>query len=184
MNTLFLRRFQHVLRSLGPLGVAGLLLLLLSALLWLLWVSPAETDLEGMTRKLQDKQSQLTAQRRGGNVAELSREEQLDNFYKSFPDMQRMPDLLQAIYQAAQAHQLSLETSEYALTKTDSDRLARYRMAVPVKGNFSQVLGFMNTVLHDLSNVALEGASFKREKVDDTQVEAKLVFMVYIEGAP
>jgi hypothetical protein len=77
-----------------------------------------------------------------------------------------------------------LETGEYTWLQTGPERLARYRIALPVKGSFKQVLGFMDLVLQSNATLALENASFKRDKVDDATVEAKLVFLVYVDTQP
>ena len=77
-----------------------------------------------------------------------------------------------------------LETGEYAWLQTGTERLARYRITLPVKGTFKQVLGFMDIVLKDNTTLALENAAFKRDKVDDEAVEAKLVFIVFVDTQP
>jgi Tfp pilus assembly protein PilO len=114
----------------------------------------------------------------------LNKEEQLDLFYKTFPDELQVPDLLQKMFQAASKIGLTLETAEYSLIQTGSERLVRYRVTLPLKGSFKQMLDFMDTVLKQNGAIALENASFKREKVDDAAVEAKLVFVVLVDSRP
>lgn len=184
MNGLTMRHAQYLLRQLGPAGLAGLGLLLLALLLGLFWIQPAEQDLQRQARKLQNQQGQLTRLRQPGRVVELSQEEQLERFYGGFPATPRVPDLLDGLYRAAAQHALELETGEYALIQNESDTLARYRVALPVKGSFAQVLSFMDASLRAMPSIALESANFKREKVDDAVVEAKLVFLVYVRARP
>jgi hypothetical protein len=105
-------------------------------------------------------------------------------FYNSFPVGDKVPDALKRIYRAADKQELFLETGEYSWLQTGSERLARYRVSLPVKGSFKQVLGFMDMALQDNKSLALENASFKRDKVDDDTVEAKLVFVIYADLKP
>ena len=42
----------------------------------------------------------------------------------------------------------------------------------------------MDMVLKDNTTLALENAAFKRDKVDDAAVEAKLVFVVFVDTQP
>jgi Tfp pilus assembly protein PilO len=114
----------------------------------------------------------------------LNHEEQLRVFYNSFPSGDKVPDALKRIYRAADKQDLMLETGEYSWLQTGTERLARYRISLPVKGSFKQVLGFMDMVLQENKSVALENASFKRDKVDEAAIEAKLIFVVYADAQP
>jgi Tfp pilus assembly protein PilO len=182
MNTLlWRRRLQYRMRQLGPMGLVGLALLVSAAALWMVVIRPGEQGLQRLTQKAQTRQAQLITLNQVGRVIELSPEEKIDVFYKKFPAVTQVPDLLGQIYAAAEKSGLTLETGEYALLQTETDRLARYRVALPVKGGFPQIIAFMDAVLKDLPAIALESANFKREKVDDAAVDAKLVFIVYVE---
>jgi hypothetical protein len=68
--------------------------------------------------------------------------------------------------------------------QTGAERLARFRVSLPLKGTFKQVLGMMDTVLQENNTVALENVTFKRDKVDDQAVEAKVVFLVFLDSKP
>jgi Tfp pilus assembly protein PilO len=185
MNTLLLRRrIQFGIYQLGPIGIAGLALLLASVALWLALVEPAQRESLRLSNSVQARQIQLANLTLSVPVVELTKEEKIDAFYKSFPTVNRVTQQLESVYQAAGKNNLTLETGEYALLQSESDKLARYRVALPVKGSFQQVLGFMDTVLKDLPSTALESASFKRDKVDDPVVDAKLVFIIFVEVQP
>ena len=177
------RQGLYRLAQLGPVGGLGLCLLLLAALGWFTVVRSGQKEWEGAHLKLAALQQQPSRSSLPVNSA-LQKEEQLQLFYQGFAKADRVPDALERIYSAAVKHQLLLETGEYNWNQNAQDRLARYRIALPVKGSFAQVLAFMDQVLQDNAQLALENASFKRDKVDDPLVEAKLVFVVFVDTQP
>jgi Type II secretion system (T2SS), protein M len=178
------RQLQHRLAQLGVSGSLGLALLLLAVLCWLTLVRPGEREIESAGHKLQTLQQQMANRSSLPVNSALDREEQLRVFYNSLAAQQSVPDTLKRIYQAAQKHELVLETGEYSQLQQGSARLARFRVALPLKGSFSQLLAFMDAVLQENSNVALEGATFKRDKVTDEALDAKLVFLVFTDTKP
>ena len=185
MNTVGLQRqLGYRLGQLGAAGTAGLAMLLVAALAWVTLVHPGELEVASAQGKLKSLRQQVATKNSLPVNSALGREEQLNVFYNSFTQSEKVPDTLKRIYRAADKQQLMLETGEYSRLQTGTERLARFRISLPVKGSFSQVLGFMNTVLQENSTVALENATFKRDKVDDEDIEAKLVFLVFVDTQP
>lgn len=178
------RQLLYRLEQLGGIGSLGLAMLLLAALGWFTVIRAGEKEWAGSHLKLEALQHQVEARSSLPLSSALNREEQLQVFYKSFPAGNKVPDALKRIYRASDKQGLTLDTGEYAWVQTGSERLARYRISLPVKGSFTQVLGFMDAVLQDNATLALENAVFKRDKVDDAAVEAKLVFVVYADTQP
>jgi Tfp pilus assembly protein PilO len=185
MNAVALQRqLQYRLAQLGGVGTLGLVLALVAVLGWFTLIRAGEQELLTSHRKLGSLQQQVQSKSSLPVSSALDHEEQLRVFYKSFPAGDQVPDALKRIYRAADKQELMLETGEYAWLQTGAERLARYRITLPVKGTFKQVLGFMDMVLKDNSTLALENAAFKRDKVDDAAVEAKLVFVVFVDTQP
>ena len=58
--------------------------------------------------------------------------------------------------------------------------MKKYRITLPVKGELVQILSFISGVIKAAPSSALEDVTFKREKVEDSQVEAKLVFIFFV----
>jgi Tfp pilus assembly protein PilO len=166
------------------MGVTGIALLIAASLTWFTLIQGEEGELIRLRQGLEALRQQDAAKNSLPSNPILSKEEQLAIFYKSFPDELQVPDLLKQVFQAASSHDLTLETAEYSLIQTGSERLVRYRVALPIKGAFKQMLDFMDTVLKQNSAIALENVSFKRDKVDDAVVEAKLVFVVLVDSRP
>ncbi len=185
MNAVALQRqLQYRLAQLGGVGTLGLVMALVAVLGWFTLIRAAEKELVTSHKKLGSLQQQVQSKSSLPISSALNHEEQLRVFYKSFPTDDKVPDALKRIYRAAEKQDLMLETGEYAWLQTGTERLARYRITLPVKGTFKQVLGFMDIVLKDNTTLALENAAFKRDKVDDEAVEAKLVFIVFVDTQP
>lgn len=178
------RQVMYRLDQLGTAGSIGLVLMLAALLTWFTVVQGEEKELTRLTQGLEALHQQEATKSSLPSNPILSKEEQLALFYKNFPDELQVPDLLKQVFQAASAHGLTIETAEYALIQAGSERLVRYRVALPVKGTFKQMLDFMDAVLKQSSAIALENAAFKRDKVDDAAVEAKLVFVVLVDSRP
>jgi hypothetical protein len=180
---LFKRQLQFQARRLGALGLSGLVLMIAAGALWVMLVLDGEREALRLDRVLASNQLQKPS---GGLVVQPgpTQEEQIALFYKRFPQSQQVPNVLERIYKAAAAHGVALDTGEYSRTQAGTERLARYRASFLVKGEFRQVLGFMNQALQDNSSVVLEGATFKRDKIDDPKVEAMLVLAILVSAAP
>lgn len=182
MNALSLQRqLRWHLQQLGIIGGLGLLMLLLAVLAWFALVRAGRNETDGVQRKLAALTQQAAGKSGLVSSPELDREEQLRVFYQRFGKPADVPDSLRRIYKAAIKQGLELESGEYALLQNSSERLARVRVTLPVKGSFRQVLGFMDAVLQDNPTVALENAAFKRDKISDETVEAKLVYLVFVD---
>lgn len=178
------RRFEYWLDQLGLAGSAGIVLLIAALISWFTLVQGGEKELVRLSEGLEALRKQDAARSSLPSNPILSKEEQLAIFYKGFPDELQVPDLLKQMFQAAGTHGLAFETAEYSLVQTGTERLVRYRIALPVKGAFKPMLDFMDAVLKQNAAIALENASFKRDKVDDAVVEAKLVFVVLVDSRP
>jgi Tfp pilus assembly protein PilO len=178
------RQVMYRLDQLGATGLVGLVLMLAAILTWFTVVQLDENELIRLSQGLEALRKQDEEKSSLPSNPILSQEEQLELFYKSFPDELQVPELLKQVFQAANTIGLTLETAEYSLARAGSERLVRYRVALPVKGSFKQMLDFMDTVLKQSGAISLENASFKRDKVDDATVEAKLVFAVLVDSRP
>lgn len=185
MNAVALQRqLQYRFAQLGGVGTLGLVMALVAVLGWFTIIRAGENELANSHKKLASLHKQVQTKSSLPVSSALDREEQLRVFYNSFPEGDKVPDALKRIYRAATKQEIMLETGEYSWLQAGSERLARYRVSLPVKGSFKQVLGFMDIVLQENKSVALENAAFKRDKVDDAAIEAKLVFVVFADSKP
>ena len=185
MNAALLQRqLGYYRQRLGLVGMLGLALLLLAVLTWFALVRSGENEIRRNQHRIAALKQQQAVKSSLPLSSALNREEQLRVFYKNFAPAEQLPETLQRIYQAAERQGLVLETGEYTRVQAGAERLARFRVALPVRGSFKQVLGLLDTVLQDNSTVALENVAFKRDKVDDEAIEAKVVFVVFVDAQP
>jgi hypothetical protein len=178
------RQLHYRLGQLGLAGGLGLTLLLLAALAAFTLLRSGESNVQSLERKLQALRQQVANKSSLPVNSALSQQEQLRVFYQGFAPASQLPDTLQRIYHAASKQELLLETGEYTRLQTGNERLARFRVTLPVRGSFRQILAFLDAVLQEDPTVALENASFKRDKVDDEDLEAKLSFVVLMDAQP
>ncbi len=185
MNMLLLqRRMVYRLGQLGSPGLLGLVLLLLAGLAWKFWLQSHELELQRLATTVQANAVELKKSKQSGTKIELTQETALNQFYQTFPLAPSVSSSLKNVYASASKNGLVLETGEYSLLQSDSERLVRYRIALPVKGSFQKILTFTDAVLEEVPTMALESASFKRENVTDLLVDAKLVFVIYVGAQP
>ncbi len=185
MNAVALQRqVGYYTQRLGTLGLLGAAMLLAAVLTWVVLVRAGESEKAANARKIAALQQQESNKSSLPANSALGREEQLRLFYSNFGGAEQLPETLKRIYQAGQKQGLALETGEYMRLQTGTERLARFRVSFPLKGSFTQVLGMMDTVLQENNTVALENVTFKRDKVDDQAVEAKVTFLVFLDSKP
>jgi hypothetical protein len=182
ITTLFLSRVRHGLSQLGTTGVVGLGLLIAAAVLWVSLDQSAQQERLSLKRRLQATSIKLAHGDSTAGGASASQEEQLQAFYTAFPPRDAVPENLKRIFRAADRNALVLNVGEYTPLQVSNERLGRYRVTLPVKGSFPQILLFIDKVLQENATNALESAAFKRDKVDDVAVEAKLVFLIFVDG--
>lgn len=183
MNAALIRRHLiYRLRCLGWQGTAGLVLTIVAMAYAAAVLPSARARVEQFDRQIVEAGARL-------KKAELEPEkhtpttpgEQLLAFYKEFPDGATAPDWLGKIYAIAAEQQLALDVGEYALTQAQSGRLDKFRIAFPVKGTYPQLRKFIGAALSTAPALALDGVYLKRDKVGDGTVDARVVFLLYLE---
>lgn len=180
----FIAYGRYYLIRLGRVGVAGVLLLVGALAFWFLRVQPEQSVLASLERKVAANRQAIGRAADPARQPELSDVQKLDRFFRSFPTEEHTSEALDILYKSAQRAGVALDTGEYAVTATPGNRLKQYRVTLPVKGELTQILAFVSGVLRAAPNGALENVSFKRDKIDDPQIDAKLVFQFFVTAAP
>jgi Tfp pilus assembly protein PilO len=178
------RQLRYRIAQLGLMGCVGLALLLAALAVWFFLLHAGEVERAQLGRTLAALQQQEAARTRLPAASVLPKDEQLELFYRSFAPATQLPASLQKLYRAAERSGVVLETGDYALAGTGAERLQRFRVALPLKGSFKQLVSFLDRVLQADRTVALESATFKRDKVSDDSVDARLVFVVFVDSKP
>lgn len=101
-------------------------------------------------------------------------------FYSDFPLAHAMPQLMEKLYGAATQQLLVVEQGEYKLVRKPENKLLRYEISFPVKGEYLRIQEFIALALNELPTLALNSASFSRQKVNESAVEAQLDFTLFM----
>jgi len=174
---------QAGLDFLGWPGVVGLGLLAFCLVVYLSALLPAQHRLAEMLAQAGSLRAQL-AKSKTTQMETQAPEAQLTSFYQFFPAQAATPDLLEKLYAAAEASGIALEQGAYRLTSGKGDKLDRYQITLPVRGSYPQIRKFIGRLLADLPAASLDGVSFQRQKISDTQVESQLKLTLYLgDGA-
>ena len=168
-----MQRINQWLSEIGAAGVIGLGLLLFCVAFYVSAMIPAERELELRRETLQ--------QRRDGGSRRIaaSSTDPMSEFYSFFPLETALADELEKVYQLATRQNLELRQGEYRLTRP-GEKLAEYRITLPLKGSYRQIRGLIGTTLNELPYVALESVRFERQKVDDPAIDAQLRLVLYL----
>lgn len=184
MKSLAVRRIswhaQRMATAFGWPAMAALLVLVSCIALTFLFLDPLKDRIASIKRDAQA----LRAQSKTLVVAPkvLNPAEQLEAFYRFFPDEESVPDAMGVLYNAAALHNLNLDQADYHLSTGRDDKLMRYQIVLPVKGGYVQVRKFIAQALAEIPNLSLEGITFNRQKIGETLVDAQLTFTLYTRG--
>lgn len=178
----FIDRARSEIERLGRLGVAGIALLVFAATYQLTAVAPLDAELSELRTQADALRKRLSMHGSPADAPRAGAPEQLATFYAFFPAAQSSPDWLGKIHLAARAKGLQLQSGEYALERTADQKLARYRITLPVVGSYAQIRGFVAQVLADVPAAALDEISLRRESVSSPALEARIRLTLYLAG--
>jgi hypothetical protein len=167
-------------RSLGIPGVAGVVLLAAAAIFWLAGLAPAQHDLDRTAAELDQLRERSRRVEAGLEKKQETPADQLKSFYALFPTERQASESLQKIYQAAEKNQIVLPRGEYALTVDAKSNLAKYRITLPLRGTYEQIRGFIAAALEAVPTVSLDEIAFQRQKVGETNLEAKVRMTLFL----
>lgn len=170
----------ETLRGLGIPGVVGIALAVLALALFLSALLPAEGQLlrsRQEAAQLREQQKRIAA---GLEKRAQTPAEKLDAFYSMFPAQADAAAALEKVYAAAAKNSLALPRGEYALNVDPKTNLGQYRIVLPVSGTYEQIRGFIAAALLDVPTLALDDVEFQREKIGETQLEAKIHMTLYL----
>ena len=110
-----------------------------------------------------------------------TQEVKVENFYRNLPESATTPDWMQKIFDAAARNGVVLDQGEYVVLANPNAKIEQYRLTFPVKGTYPQLRKFVAGSLESVPALALESATFKREKIVDGAVEARIAFLLDLE---
>ncbi|MDH4259666.1 MAG: type 4a pilus biogenesis protein PilO [Gammaproteobacteria bacterium] len=170
-------RFDRTPR-IGRMTGIGLLLLTASGVLFVSTVLP-------LTRSvaiLEVEAARLEAAARSGTATIRSPSAQYDAFVKRLPTQPELPAILTVVVNQATDAGLELVSGRYEFTPAKSGKIARYRLAFPVRGSYPQLRRFIDGTLGAVPAVALEGLRLERASVEEEVLDADLRFEVVVRS--
>lgn len=171
------------LRHIGWPGVLAIGILAMCPAFYFSAILPEQTRLDAARHSADRLHEQFVLASVSPNGPALSPEDQLAEFYHRFPVEGCSPQWLEKLVALAANRGLSLNDGEYKAMHDKVGKLVRYQMTLPVKGEYPQIRKFLTDLPGALPAVALENVQFERQKIADTNVEAKIRLVLYMERA-
>ena len=168
-----MNRIESWLRGLGAAGVLGLGVLVACIPFYFSTLRPAERELAAR----EDAAERLKSRGPFRPVSADPRTEELQRFYALFPPLPQLTDQMGEVYTLAREARLELTQGDYRLEQGPG--LARYHLALPVRGSYEQVRAFVNAVLKEKPTASVDALRFERRNVADTQIDAQVRLTLY-----
>ena len=105
-------------------------------------------------------------------------------FYAALPAQDEIPTLVQSLLDGAEQQGLRVARGSYRLEPEPAAAMARFRLALPLRGEPSRVQRFVLAALQAHPTLALDGLQFKRDPEGIALIEAKVQFVMYLQAGP
>jgi len=175
-------QFLYLLRQMRWQGIGGLLLMLIALASGVTLLLRFNARIDQIDRQIAQVTSQLQVDASTPSAGRpTTPAEQLEAFYQPFPASESVPDWLAKIYALADEQQLTLEAGDYVLAHAESGRLDKFTVTLPVRGSYPQLRRFIRAALLTAPALALERIDLKRDNVAQGNVEARIVFLLFLE---
>jgi hypothetical protein len=174
---------SETLQRLGRPGVIGVALLVSSLGLTVSTLLPSWQDLNRQRIKAAAAQEFKRTAAARAPAPDDSPAAQLRAFYAMFPPHTNASESLSQMVAAARESKLQLSRGEYAIVTDRQTGLVRYRMTLPVRGEYTQIREFVAASLKAVPALALDEVIFERPSVSETQVQARVRLTLYLRLA-
>jgi hypothetical protein len=174
----------NVNRLIPQLGWPGLLavgLLAMSVPFFFSAIRPMQSEQKQMRLSLNSDYDQ-SQQSRANRVLD-NPVEQLAEFYDFFPSEKESPRWLGLMVDIANQNRLTLNHGEYTLVRDSVGQLRRFRITLPVTGNYPQIRKYLSQLIAEVPYMSLENVQFERKDVDESELQAKIVLVLYMRQA-
>lgn len=165
--------------NLGWSGILGLGLLAVAGGLYFSTLRPQQSrldDLHQQAAKMRAQQAAPAAAQRPPQTAA----ERLAAFYGFFPSANKLPDLLEKVFAAANGQGLQLAQGEYRTLSDSAGGLTQFQVTLPVHGSYPQIRKFVDVAMAEVPALSLDSIQFDRQKVGDPTLDAKVKLTLYL----
>ncbi|BCT66645.1 hypothetical protein [Nitrosospira sp. NRS527] len=177
-NTLLRARWQTA--RLGTPGKIGFGLMIFSVVFFIVAVLPRRAESSALMGKAEAMKVLMQTKPAMTPGRKIQGDEALQAFYAFFPHIDSSPFWIKELVQVAGQHNVEVNGSDYRMVREKNWKLARYEMALPIRGKYSQVRGFVADALRAVPAMALVDIAIKREGVESELLEASLKFNLYL----
>jgi hypothetical protein len=169
-------------KNLGLWGLLGIAAIVSSLLFYTTKVITVERELNFALTELELKKDTKTVLAPPKITPAQTTEQELTDFYQMFPAGASLPKWLGLINEAALKQHLILNRGDYKLSQTKQGQLLRYEIVLPVVGKYTEIRQLIVELLHKLPALAVSDLQIKRENSLSPTVEARLVFVLFLQG--
>lgn len=184
---------RQIAKKLGLFGLLGLAIALGCGLFYASKITPINDKILQHNESIQQVKLNNAEQKSLSipinNVPQQITNDDITKFYARFPNGASLPKWLSLLNETAVKQGLLLNRGDYKLTqikstqiKANPGQLSRYEIVLPVTGQYSQIRQFIAQVLYQMPALALSEMQIKRENTLRPTVEARLVFVLMLQG--
>ncbi len=175
-----LRRGTHAFtRRFGFCGWIVLVLGFVGALAWSV-ERQQRVEMSALHVRLAEQSSKQTLSSLAMQGQRPDAHARLNDFENYLLPHEDIPFLVQDLLRLAEDEGLSIQRGEYRPQIDAEGGFLRYRMSLPIKGAASAIHRFMQAALRTQKNLALESVHFKRERIESTDIEARIEWVVLV----
>lgn len=164
----------HATRLAWP-GLLGLVLLLGAAAAQLAGVMPLQRSNEDLRLEVEQLRERAAVQADAVPAVDV-------RSLAALPSGDELVPLVASVHDLARRRQVALDLGEYAWQAEAGGRGGRYRMTFPARGGYPQLRGWAADVLAEWPALVLEEFDFRRDKIDNENVEAQVRFSIRVGG--
>lgn len=181
-------------KKIGPIGLAGLAIALSCGLFYVLVALPLNAQIKMAQQQLNSLQSSEITLISEQELPANDMSQDIATIKKMLPQANTLHDWLGLIDKSAVKQGLRLNRGDYKFTQfkqgnvtgnqkvTGNQSTSRYEIVLPVTGQYVQIRQFIANVLQSQPALALSNLKIQRDNTLSANVEARLVFVLFLQG--
>lgn len=159
-------------------GLLGLGLIAAYLVFYLAVIVPTKATLVTTRQSAQTLQHKVQSGTLATEQQQLP-EAQLARLYRALPAEHSLPEWLKRLFTLAEKQKIELDEGEYAAVRSKQGRLIRYQVTLPVVAEYPQIREYLAALRAEMPFLALEHVEFRREKIGEAEVEAKIKLVLF-----